>query len=193
MHHLMHPRDHNDLAGWEAILDRARAGSAEAFEQIYLTLSPVVAGYLRVSGVRDVDGLTNEVFLHALRGIRRFRGGWPGFRSWVFTIAHHRMVDDVRAAARRPTVVPMEEVGDLGPTGDTEHDALGSLSDDRVRALLDGLSDDQRAVLLLRIVADLPLEQVADAVDKSVGAVKALQHRALASLRRALATEDVDT
>ena len=48
-------------------------------------------------------------------------------------------------------------------------------------------------MLLLRIVADLPLEQVADAVDKSVGAVKALQHRALASLRRALETEDVDS
>jgi len=189
----MHPRDDNDLAGWTTTLDRARAGSPRAFELIYASLSPVVAGYLRMSGVSDVEGLTNEVFLHVLRGIRHFRGEWPGFRSWVFTIAHHRMVDDVRAAARRPTVVPMESVGDLGPWGDAELDALDSLSDDRLRALLDGLSPDQRAVLLLRIVADLPLEQVADAVDKSVGAVKALQHRALASLRRALETEDVDS
>ena len=189
----MRPRDDDDLAGWSSILDRARSGSNQAFEEIYASLAPVVAGYLRMSGVSDVDGVTNEVFLHVLRGIRRFRGEWPGFRSWVFTIAHHRMVDDRRAAARRPTVVPMESIGDREPTGDAEVDALDSLSDDRLRSLLDGLSADQRAVLLLRIVADLPLEQVADAVDKSVGAVKALQHRALASLRRALETEEVDT
>ena len=188
----MHPRDDNDLAGWQTTLDRARAGSPDAFELIYRSLSPVVAGYLRMSGVRDIEGVTNEVFLHVLRGIGRFRGEWPGFRSWVFTIAHHRMVDEVRAAARRPTVVPMESMDDHGPTGDVELDALDSLSDERLRYLLDGLSADQRAVLLLRIVADLPLEQVADAVDKSVGAVKALQHRALASLRRALDTEEVD-
>jgi RNA polymerase sigma-70 factor (ECF subfamily) len=189
----MHPRDHDDLAGWPSILDRAREGSAADFEQIYTSLAPVVAGYLRMSGVRDVDAVTNEVFLHVLRGIRRFRGEWPGFRSWVFTIAHHRMVDDRRATARRPTIVPMESIGDRAPTGNAEHDALDALSDDRLRSLLDGLSADQRAVLLLRIVADLPLEQVADTVDKSVGAVKALQHRALASLRRALTTEDADT
>ena len=189
----MHRRDDIDLAGWEPTLDRARAGSSDAFELIYASLAPVVAGYLRMSGVRDVDGITNEVFLHVLRGVRRFRGEWPAFRSWVFTIAHHRMVDDRRAAARRPVVVPLESIGEDAPTGDVEQDALDTLSDDRLRALLDGLSADQRAVLLLRIVADLPLEQVADAVDKSVGAVKALQHRALASLRRALQPEEVDT
>lgn len=171
-----------------SILERARAGSADAFVAVYHELATAVAGYLRFNGVSDVDGLTNEVFAHVHRGLPRFSGDWAGFRSWVFTIAHHRMVDDARRAHRRPQVVPSDLTPDL-PAGDVEQDAIDVLSDERVRSLLSGLSPDQRQVLLLRIVADLPLEEVALAVGKSVGSVKSLQHRALAALRRALERE----
>ena len=80
----------------------------------------------------------------------------------------------------------MDSAGDAGPTGDAELDALDALSDAGCTRCSRSSSEDQRAVLLLRIVADLPLEQVAATLGKRVGAVKALQHRALASLRRTL-------
>ena len=182
-------RDADDLSEWSSILERASSGSAHAFEVIYLDLSPAVAGYLRASAVADVEGLTNEVFLQVLKGLPRFRGDWPAFRSWVFTIAHHRMVDEVRRATRRPRLVPIEAAAD-GPIGNAELDALDVLSDDRLRQLLDGLSDDQRHVLVLRVVADLTLEETAAALHKTVGAVKSLQHRALATLRRAMDAEE---
>ena len=188
----MQSREGEDLAAWASILDRARAGSSGAFEQIYTAMSPAVAGYLRMSAVRDVEGLTNETFLHVHRGLSSFDGDWRAFRSWVFTIAHHRMVDDVRRAARQPTFVPMDSAGDACPRGDAERDALDALSDVRLHSLLAELTEDQRSVLLLRIVADLPLEQVAATLGKRVGAVKALQHRALARLRRALDAEMVE-
>jgi RNA polymerase sigma-70 factor (ECF subfamily) len=79
------------------------------------------------------------------------------------------------------------------PSGDVELEAFQALSDERLRALLGGLSIDQRAVLLLRIVADLPLDDVAQALGKTLGAVKSLQHRALASLRRSLQTQEAGT
>ena len=179
----VHRADH--LRDWEWTLEGMRAGAPGAFEAVYAALSPAVASYLRMNGVADVEGLTNEVFLQVHRGLVRFRGDWPAFRSWVFTIAHHRMVDDTRRAARRPRLVPLGSATE-GPTGDAELDALDSLSDEGVRQLLAGLSADQRAVVLLRIVADLPIEQVARALGKTTGAVKSLQHRALAALRRAL-------
>lgn len=170
------------------MLERARAGSDIAFEVIFHELAPVVAGYLRMNGAREVDELTNEVFAQVHRGLQRFVGDWGGFRSWVFTIAHHRMVDSTRRAKRRPP----EAYGDAAEeasTGDVEREALDVLSDERVHDLLGVLSPDQRQVLLLRIVADLPLEEVAVTLGKTVGAVKSLQHRALAALRRAIEQE----
>ena len=172
------------------MLERARAGSDVAFEAVFHELAPAVAGYLRLNGVSEVDELTNEVFAQVHRGLHRFSGDWAGFRSWVFTIAHHRMVDDARRARRRPPIA-LAEVSEEAATGDVESEALDALSDERLHRLLSILSEDQRQVLLLRIVADLPLEEVAVALGKTVGAVKSLQHRALASLRRALEQEGV--
>jgi RNA polymerase sigma-70 factor (ECF subfamily) len=171
------------------LLAGARAGSVPAFERIYEELAAPVASYLRWNGAPDVDGLTNEVMANVHRGLPKFVGDWPAFRSWVFTIAHHRLIDARRAARRRPVVVD-EPVDEHVEPRNVEDDAMQLLSDDRVRALLTDLSADQRDVLLLRVVADLPLEEVADALHKSVGAVKSLQHRALATLRRHLAIEE---
>lgn len=173
------------------LLAGARAGSAPAFERIYEELAAPVASYLRWNGAGEVDALTNEVMANVHRGLPSFVGDWPAFRSWVFTIAHHRLVDDRRAFRRRPLVVD-EPDEDQADTRDVEDDAMRLLGDDAVRRLLSTLSADQRDVLLLRVVADLPLEEVATALHKSVGAVKSLQHRGLATLRRHLAIEEVD-
>jgi RNA polymerase sigma-70 factor (ECF subfamily) len=84
-------------------------------------------------------------------------------------------------------------VEETGPTGNTEVDAIAALSGDRVNELLASLSPDQRDVLLLRVIADLSIEDVAAALGKRQGAIKALQHRALASLRRQLDREGVES
>lgn len=170
-------------------VDQARAGSVGAFERIYRSLAPAVASYLRWHGVGDVDALTNEVLSQVHRNLHRFEGDGPAFRSWVFTIAHHRMVDERRAAGRRPRLVDAE-ITEGALVGDVEIDAFDSLSDDRLRQLLGVLSPDQRDVLLLRVVADLSLEDTAIALGKRRGAIKSLQHRALATLRRHLEREE---
>lgn len=183
-------RSRDASAELSAILERARAGSSEAFTYLYEELAPAVAGYLRHSGVAEVDEVTNEVLAQVHTGLPSFSGDWLGLRSWVFTIAHHRMVDHHRRVKRRP----IEVAEDLAPEpvdGDVESEALDLLSAQRVQDLLTDLSADQRQVVLLRIVADLPLEEVATAMSKSVGAVKALQHRALAALRRQLDQQEV--
>jgi RNA polymerase sigma factor (sigma-70 family) len=173
----------------ETDVDAVRTGSVVAFERIYRTMAPTVASYLRWNGVADVESLTNEVMAQVHRNLQRFTGDAAAFRSWVFTIAHHRMVDDRRATGRRP-VVAEAEIEEAAVVGNTEDDALAQLGDDRLRLLLGGLSPDQRDVLLLRIVADLSLEDVAAALGKRRGAIKSLQHRALATLRRQLDGEE---
>jgi RNA polymerase sigma factor (sigma-70 family) len=179
------------LDDFDAVLERARAGEAAGFQRLYDDLAPPVAAYLRGRGVRDVEDVTSEVFLAVFTGLSRFCGGQGEFRSWVFTIAHRRLVDSWRVAGRTPESVAWDDRHDPRAAASAEEDALAQLGEERVRQLLDGLSEDQRDVLLLRILGDLTIDQVAEALGKRSGAVKALQRRALAALRRALESEGV--
>ena len=148
-----------------------------------------MASYLRGQGASDPDGLANDVFLRVFTNLRTFAGPEESFRSWVFAIAHNVLVDDRRRAARRPQMgdPPLAE---QAWGGSTEAEALSRLGTARVERLLQELTPDQRDVLLLRIVADLTVEQVAEALDKPPGAVKQLQRRGLAALRRRLDDDD---
>jgi RNA polymerase sigma factor (sigma-70 family) len=166
------------------LVSDARRGSIKAFDDIYRSLAGQVASYLRWHRASDPDGLTNDVFAQVHRNLPRFEGDEQGFRSWVFTIAHHRMIDDRRRANRQPQL--QDELEEHMGQGDVEDDAFAVLAHDRVRDMLTVLSPDQRDVVLLRIIADLSVEEVARMLDKREGAIKALQHRALASLRRHL-------
>ena len=186
------PRREDHDAALAADVAGAREGSVPAFERIYRDLSPSVASYLRWNGVVDVESLTNVVLAQVHRNLDTFTGDAPAFRSWVFTIAHHRMVDDRRASGRRP-VIADAEIHEANLVGNAEEDALDVLGNRRLQELLDGLSPDQREVLLLRIVADLSLEDVAIALGKRRGAIKSLQHRALATLRRQLDRERAES
>lgn len=173
------------------LLTAARSGRRGARERLYAALAPRVAAYLRTQQVDDVAGITNDVFLAVFRGLDRFSGTPAQFRSWVFAIAHAMAIDERRYRSRRrrtASVVPLTEVADR-PAGDVEEDALGPLGAAEVARLLAGLTADQRAVLLLRVVADLSVEETAAALGKAPGAVRVLQHRAIAALRRSLAAE----
>jgi RNA polymerase sigma-70 factor (ECF subfamily) len=122
-----------------------------------------------------------------------FSGTEAQFRSWVFTIAHHRLVDDRRAAGRRPRSEPLDEApaGASPVSAAAEDVAMQRFGEERVAELLDTLTDDQRAVLTLRVIADMTIDDVASALGKPPGAVKALQRRGLESLRRTLASKGV--
>ena len=168
------------------VLQAAQLGAGWAFERIYQQLSPPIHGYLRAQGADDPEGAVNDVFLRAFRRLGDFTGAPPAFRSWLFTIAHHLVVDQRRFASRRPTSVSFDRLPE-GIGGDAEDEAVRRLTLARLSAQLELLTVEQRDVLLLRFVADLSLEEIASAQGRSVGSVKALQHRAIETVRRRLA------
>jgi RNA polymerase sigma-70 factor, ECF subfamily len=173
------------------LLEAARQGSEAAWQELYGGLAPVVLGYLRANRAPEPEDVLSEVFLQVARDISSFEGDDGGFRSWVFTIAHHRLIDARRHAARRPVELSAEppEPGDRAD--DAAEEALARIGVEQVQRVLAVLSDDQRAVLLLRVVADMSIDDVAKAVGKRPGAVKALQRRGLAAVKRELARKAV--
>ena len=168
---------------FDSVLAAARAGADWAWERIYGDLAGPVIGYLRVHGAADPEDVAGEAFLQVVRDLPRFRGDERDFRAWVFTIVHRRLVDERRRRGRRPAA-PMPEGLDL-PGGDVVEDAQTRLDRRRVLDLLGELPPDQRSVLLLRILGDMTIEEIAGAVGKRPGAVKALQRRALNRVGRA--------
>ncbi|HVL82519.1 MAG TPA: sigma-70 family RNA polymerase sigma factor [Actinomycetota bacterium] len=174
-------------SAFEEVLAAARAGGDWAWRILYEDLAPAVLGYLRARGARDPEDLLGEVFLQVVRDLPGFEGDEAGFRAWVFVIAHRRLVDDVRRRTRRPeTPVAHEQLEPQPWTGSVEGQALDAVAGERVRAVIEGLVPAQRDVLLLRIMGGLTIEEIAEAVGKRPGAVKALQRRGLAAVRRAL-------
>jgi RNA polymerase sigma-70 factor, ECF subfamily len=173
-------RDRDD---GDDLINGFRGGESWALTAVWNRYSSPVTAYLRGRGLADAEDISSEVFLQVFRTTERFRGDEKALRTFIFSVAHARYVDDVRRTSRRGVVVEFDAVAHDGLTESAEAATMKLLAQERVEQLLDALSPDQKEVLLLRIVADLSLEQTAAVLDKTVGAVKALQHRGLAALR----------
>jgi len=172
---------------FESVLDAARAGANWAWERIYDSLAPTLIGYLRARGAPDPDGVAGDVFAQLVRDIGRFEGDEAGFRSWVFVMAHHRLLDDLRRRRRRPeSAAGPEAFSDLEDPGNVESDVVDAITRSELRVLIDALTPAQRDVILLRVFGGLKVEEVAEAIGRRPGAVKALQRRGLETLRAKL-------
>lgn len=180
-----------------ATLAGARRGDEIAWHRIYDDLAGPLLGFLRGRGAPDPEDQLGETFLQVARNLTGFEGDEDGFRSWVFTIAHRRLVDALRHRSRRPVTVLADE--HLQPVADAaEHApdeiarAVGRIAEaDRLEGLLDHLTDEQREVLVLRFASDLDATTVGRITGRSTNAVAAITRRALARLRELAAADGV--
>jgi RNA polymerase sigma-70 factor, ECF subfamily len=173
------------------LVDRAQQGDRAALEDLYLIHFDRIYSYLHVSvGNRhDAEDLTTQTFLKMLESIGRFRWQSAPFSAWLFRIAHNLAMDHFRARKR---VQPEEEVPE--PSGSEEPsaelEAMQAIGRQSMIELIDKLSPEQQQVLTLKFVFNFPNADVAKILDKTEGAIKSLQHRALASLQKQLAQKE---
>jgi RNA polymerase sigma-70 factor (ECF subfamily) len=167
------------------VLAAACAGGEWAWRELYEAVAPQLTRYLRARGVPEPDEVVGETFVKVVRYIEGFDGDETAFRTWVFTIGRNLVVDDLRKRSRRPVdVVPDEQLLKAGPRGDAEDEAMRDLATSHVEEVLAHLSVDQRDILLLRILGGLTIGEIALVVGKKEGAVKMLQARGLAAIRK---------
>lgn len=152
----------------EALRDEPRQA---VFSLVYRAYASQVLGYLTARGVEDPEAAMQEVFLAVLPRLDSVQGGVAGLRTLLFSVAHARMVDDHRRQSRAPVKLPFEPDLDRREDFSAETEVLERIALQEVLGLLDGLADDQREALSLRLVAGLTVEQSAEAMGKSAGAI----------------------
>ena len=169
-------------------LDRARRQDRQAFAELYDATYRRIFGYLlaRVGEQAAAEDLLQEVYLAAMQAIERFRGRTEGeFVGWLLKIAHAKVMDRFRSRYRHPEVQPNDvTVADVKDPLDAIDRGLGL---QEISKALAQLTEDQRNVVLNRLVLGLDLDETSKLMGKNVGSIKALQHRALARLAKILA------
>ena len=172
------------------LVARGQQGDRDALEELYLIHFDRIYSYLHVSvGNRhDAEDLTTQTFLKMLEKIGTFKWQSAPFSAWLFRIAHNLAMDHFRARRRWQ---PEEEVPE--PPGEEEPAAelvaMQTIGRESMLKLIDHLSPEQQQVLTLKFVFNLPNAEVAAILDKTEGAIKSLQHRALVSLQKQIAAQ----
>jgi RNA polymerase sigma-70 factor, ECF subfamily len=169
------------------LLAAARAGDDTAFAELWRDVHPPLLRYLRVLDWGAGEDLAAETGLEVVRALDRFRGDEPGFRAWVFTIGRHRYLDWRRAVARRP--IPVDDDSPIANLAGSDDPAgAAAVADDTAAALrlIARLPPEQAEVVMLRVVADLDVSEVARIVGKRPGTVRVNTHRALRRLAELL-------
>ena len=172
------------------LVARGQQGDRDALEELYLIHFDRIYSYLHVSvGNRhDAEDLTTQTFLKMLEKIGSFKWQSAPFSAWLFRIAHNLAMDHFRSRRRWQ---PEEEVPE--PHGEEEPSAelaaMQTIGRESMLKLIDHLSPEQQQVLTLKFVFNLPNAEVAAILDKTEGAIKSLQHRALVSLQKQIAQQ----
>ena len=170
------------------LVERAQTGERTALEELYLIHFDRIYSYLHmtVGNRHDAEDLTTQTFLRMLESIGKFRFQAAPFSAWLFRIAHNLSMDHFRANRRWQ---PEEEVPEPRDSEErsAEDEAFQSIGRQSMLELIDTLSHEQQQVLTLKFVFNFSNGEAATILDKTEGAVKSLQHRALVSLQKQLA------
>jgi RNA polymerase sigma-70 factor (ECF subfamily) len=168
------------------LVQRAKRGDPAAFAEIYDRCQPAIYRYVyyQVNDTATAEDLTGEVFVRLVEKIDRFTYRGRPLLAWLYTIARNLITDHRRRTRHdQPLELEKQPISDASNVESTvEH----TLAQYRVVKAIEGLTDDQRQVILLKFIEGVDNATAADVLGKSINAVKALQHRALASLRRIL-------
>jgi RNA polymerase sigma-70 factor (ECF subfamily) len=173
-----------------SFLQRIQRFDRQALAEVYDAFSPGLYRYaLRLLGDADLaEECVAETFSRLLAGLRNGKGPDRYLQAYLYRIAHNWITDTYRRSP--PPALPLDPELAAGAELEPHQEVGERLERERIRAALALLTPEQRQVIVLKYLEDLPHEEIARVLDRPVGAIKALQHRGLAALRRLLDREN---
>lgn len=169
------------------VLAAAQNGSEDAFAVLWREANPALLRYLRVVAPEYAEDVAAETWVQVVRGLPRFNGDEAAWRAWLFTNARRRLLDQARQRKRHPAE-PLDGIpaADMPRSPGAEQVAMENVATESAISLLSRLPAQQAEVIMLRVVAGLDTETVADMTGKTPGAVRVLAHRGLKKLQAML-------
>ena len=173
-------------------VERAQAGDRDALGALWRSHQHMLLRYFRGRGSSQPEDLASQVWIDVAASLHRFEGDADAFRRWLFTIARRRQIDATRKHARGAEAIDVDAVGARADDSSARaFDEIGAL--DRAIALVRRLPPDMAEAVLLRVVADLAVDEVAHVMGRREGHVRVLVHRGLRKLAEELAVTDTGT
>lgn len=166
----------------EEVIRRAQQGDPDALATLWRTYHHLLLRFFRGRGMPDPEDLASTVWLEVAASLPRFVGSEADFRRWLFTIAARRRIDDIRSARRRRERLEREQRTHVEPPSDAADGAVRADELDRALALIRTLPTDQADAVLLRVLGELSIAEVAEIMGRREGAVRVLVHRGLRRL-----------
>ncbi len=175
------------IDGEEILVKRAVKGDSSAFAPLYDHYQPMIYRFVfvKVGRREDAEDITHQVFLAAWQNIRSYRHRGHPFSSWLYQIARNQVVDHYRAKKSEVSIEKIDPEYFVAPAN-FQVDLVTKLELEKVRAAIGTLKPEYQDVIILRFIEDLPLKETAEAMEKTEGAVKLMQHRAIKELQQLL-------
>ena len=165
------------------VLADAQGGNEDQFAVLWRDANPALLRYLRVLAPENAEDIAAETWVHVIRGLPRFIGDEAAWRAWLFTTARRRLIDQARLRKRHPAE-PLDGVSaaEMPRTPDAAQIAMENLATESAIALLSQLPPPQAEVIMLRVVAGLDTDAVAELLGKTPGNIRVMAHRGLKKL-----------
>jgi len=167
----------------EKLISLAKEGDSSSFGVLYDHYLPRIYRfvYVKVAGREDAEDISHQVFLNAWQNMPRYKSkGFP-FSSWLYEISRNQVIDYYRI---RKDSISVEDIDPDSMSEEAHGDSLNTELDlERVMRKLRTMKSEYQDVLILRFVEDMSLKEVASALNKTEGAIKLLQHRAISTLK----------
>ena len=174
------------------IIEKAKAGDEAAMGELFRQFASPLLRYLKGRRVIDPEDIASETWLSIIGSLSKFQGDGGDFRAWIFSTARRRVIDSARRASVRPK---LEQIGEVesasAPNDPSVTPGAGSEADQAVSELVDCLTDEQRDVVLLRVLGGFSAAEVAKIVGRSEGAIRVIQHRAIKKMAENISNPNV--
>jgi RNA polymerase sigma-70 factor, ECF subfamily len=167
------------------LIQRSQQGDTQAFGELYERYASRVFRYLyaHLDNRLDAEDLTEDVFLRVWKSLGGYQEQGVPFLAFLFRVARNALIDHYRRSGKNQAETSIEDM-QLSEPGSGPVEAVTTLLEhQQLRSMLTELREDYRTVLVLRFLSELTPEETAHAMGRSAGAVRVLQHRALAALR----------
>lgn len=169
----------------EQLIKKSKSGDAEAFGELYEQYAEVIFRYVysHIQSRLDAEDLTEEIFMRAWKALPKYDERGLPFSAFLFRAARNSLIDFYRQHKTTQSIEDLElQSSEPGP----EESVSDRLSNIDLRSTLSELREDYRSVIIFRFLSGLSPEETAQAMQRSVGAIRVLQHRALSALKELL-------